>query len=94
MKDYECFCELLFMFKLLSIFKTKLARMLQKSKDFINKEIKEFSEKQTIELQELIKYHSDLYYNKEEPIISDFEYDILLEKLQELETKFNITNTI
>jgi DNA ligase (NAD+) len=68
--------------------------MLQRSKDFINKEIKEFSESQTIELQELIKYHSDLYYNKEQPIISDYEYDLLLEKLQELETKFNITEAI
>jgi DNA ligase (NAD+) len=82
------------MFKLLSIFKTKLARMLQKSNDFINKDIKEFSESQTIELQELIKYHSDLYYNKEEPIISDFEYDILLEKLQQLELVFNISQTV
>jgi DNA ligase (NAD+) len=67
--------------------------MLQKSKDFINIDIKDFNLNQVKELQELIKYHSDLYYNKEEPIISDYEYDILLEKLQQLESKFNITDT-
>jgi DNA ligase (NAD+) len=41
-------------------------------------------------LQELIKYHSDLYYNKEKPIISDFEYDELFKKLEFLEKKFNL----
>ena len=68
--------------------------MLQKSKDFVNKNIETFTINQVWELQELIKYHSDLYYNKEEPIISDYEYDILLDKLQKLESKFNITDTI
>jgi NAD-dependent DNA ligase len=67
--------------------------MLQKSKDFINKELNTFTIEQVTELQELLKYHSDLYYNKEEPIISDYEYDILLEKLQQLESKFNIVET-
>jgi NAD-dependent DNA ligase len=32
--------------------------------------------------------HSDLYYNKEEPIISDYEYDELFKKLETLESKF------
>jgi DNA ligase (NAD+) len=68
--------------------------MLQKSKDFVNKNTETFTKGQVLELQNLIKYHSDLYYNKEEPIISDYEYDILLEKLQELENNFNITNTV
>ena len=68
--------------------------MLQKSKDFINKPVWDFSIDQVKQLQELIKYHSDLYYNKEEPIISDYEYDILLEKLQQLENNFNISETV
>jgi len=68
--------------------------MLKKSKYFINTDIKDFSLKQVTELQELIKCHSDLYYNKEEPIISDYEYDILLEKLQLLESQFNISETV
>ncbi|MDR1987250.1 MAG: hypothetical protein LBQ24_00295 [Candidatus Peribacteria bacterium] len=41
-------------------------------------------------LQKLIKYHSDLYYNKEAPIISDFEYDELFKKLEYLEKKFDV----
>jgi DNA ligase (NAD+) len=36
----------------------------------------------------LLLYHSDLYYNKNTPIISDFEYDYLLKILQILEKKF------
>lgn len=39
-------------------------------------------------LQNLIKYHSELYYNKQSPIISDFEYDIIFKKLEFLEKKF------
>ena len=64
--------------------------MLQKSKEFLKKDKNSFSLANTKELQELIQYHSDLYYNKEEPIISDYEYDILFETLQFLENKFNI----
>jgi len=43
-------------------------------------------------LQKLIEYHSHLYYNKEEPIISDRDYDSLFQKLVYLEQKFNIKN--
>jgi DNA ligase (NAD+) len=45
-------------------------------------------------LQELINFHSDLYYNKQSPIISDFEYDELFKKLKILENKFNIKEKI
>jgi DNA ligase (NAD+) len=68
--------------------------MLKKSKDFINKDINTFVIADVYTLQELIKHHSDLYYNKEEPIISDYEYDILLNKLQELEGNFDISDTV
>jgi DNA ligase (NAD+) len=64
--------------------------MLDLSKNFIKKDKNLFTHEDTIELQNLIQYHSDLYYNKEQPIISDYEYDILFEKLQYLENKFNI----
>ena len=40
------------------------------------------------ELRELIEYHNDRYYNKDSPEISDFEYDILLRELEELEAKY------
>ncbi len=41
-------------------------------------------------LSNLLEYHSDLYYNKEEPIISDFEYDTLFKKLEFLEKKIDV----
>ncbi len=66
---------------------------LQLSKYFLNLETAEFTLNQTIELQELIAYHSHLYYNKENPIISDYEYDILFKKLEFLESKFQINYT-
>jgi len=64
--------------------------VLELSKKYLKKDLEDFSLEETKKLQELIKYHSDLYYNKEEPIISDFEYDKLFEKLAFLEEKFNI----
>lgn len=66
--------------------------VLDLSKKYLKMDVSEFSLADTKKLQELIKYHSDLYYNKEEPIISDFEYDDLFNKLQLLEEKFLINN--
>jgi DNA ligase (NAD+) len=37
------------------------------------------------ELRKLIEYHSDLYYNRDDPQISDYDYDMLLRELRELE---------
>jgi DNA ligase (NAD+) len=64
--------------------------MLEKSRYFLNKNENEISLEETKQLQEVILYHDDLYYNKENPIISDFEYDILLKKLNFLEEKYNL----
>lgn len=41
-------------------------------------------------LQDIIKQHIVLYHEKEAPVISDFEYDMLLEKLRRLENMFQI----
>lgn len=41
-------------------------------------------------LSKLLQYHSDLYYNKQMPIISDYEYDMLFKKLQFLKEKFEV----
>ncbi len=40
------------------------------------------------ELTELLEYHNNLYYNQDEPEISDFEYDKLLRELENLEEEF------
>lgn len=45
-------------------------------------------EQRISELRKLIEYHNDRYYNQDSPEISDFEYDIMLRELEELEQKF------
>jgi DNA ligase (NAD+) len=64
--------------------------VLDLSKKYLKMNLDEFSLNDTKKLQDLIKHHSDLYYNREEPIISDFEYDELFRKLTILEEKFNL----
>lgn len=44
--------------------------------------------KKMAELSEAIFYHKDLYYNKSEPEISDYEFDQIVKELEELETKY------
>ena len=44
-------------------------------------------------LRQTISYHNDLYYNRDEPEISDFEYDRLLRELEELEKAFPALKT-
>ncbi len=40
------------------------------------------------QLREQINYHNDRYYNQDSPEISDFEYDKMLRKLEELESDY------
>ncbi len=40
------------------------------------------------ELRKLIEYHNDRYYNNDNPEISDFEYDMLLRELENIEEEF------
>ncbi len=40
------------------------------------------------ELSELLRYHNQRYYNEDSPEISDFEYDMLLRELENLEDEF------
>jgi len=60
------------------------------SKNYLEKQIDTFALEDIKTLQDLIVYHSDLYHNKQNPIISDKEYDDLLKKLQILEEKYDI----
>ncbi len=66
--------------------------MIKSSKEYLDKNIDLFTKKDAKRLAQIIEYHSDLYYNREKPIISDFEYDILFKKLEALESKFDIKN--
>lgn len=63
---------------------------LEKSKLYLEKKDELLNINDIENLQNLVNYHSDLYYNKENPIISDYEYDILFKKLEFLENKFDI----
>ncbi|MEE3470773.1 MAG: NAD-dependent DNA ligase LigA [Butyrivibrio hungatei] len=39
-------------------------------------------------LVKTIKYHMDLYYNQDEPEISDYEYDMMMKRLKEIEKEY------
>ncbi len=40
------------------------------------------------QLREELKYHSDLYYNKDNPEIDDFTYDKMMRELEDIEAEF------
>ncbi|WP_316607600.1 NAD-dependent DNA ligase LigA [uncultured Ruminococcus sp.] len=48
----------------------------------------ETSKKRAIQLAQEINYHNDRYYNQDDPEISDFEYDMLLRELEDIEAKY------
>lgn len=52
-----------------------------------NNNFSEIQEKYT-KLRNEIEYHNNLYYNEDNPIISDMEYDFLIRELKELEKKY------
>ena len=39
------------------------------------------------ELKKTIDYHMDRYYNQDEPEISDYEYDKLMQRLKDIEAQ-------
>jgi len=48
----------------------------------------DFFEARIRELEKLLEYHNNLYYNNDAPEISDMEYDKLLRELEDLEKQF------
>lgn len=46
------------------------------------------AERRVKELTKQLEYHNNLYYNMDEPEISDFEYDKMLRELENLEEQF------
>ena len=55
-------------------------------------EIKE-AEKIIQELRQTIEYHNERYYNEDAPDISDYEYDMLMQRLKSLEKEFPTLQT-
>lgn len=64
--------------------------MFELSKIYLQKDIQDCKKEDIAVLQDIIAYHSDLYYNSQSPIISDFEYDQLHKKLSFLEEKYEV----
>lgn len=48
----------------------------------------EQAKKEVTKLKKEIRYHSNLYYNNDSPEISDYEYDMLMNRLKDLEKRF------
>ena len=59
---------------------------------FQDMDLKDFDSAALKQLSELLQYHSDLYYNKSQPIISDSEYDALFKKLQAVEWLLGVSD--
>lgn len=49
---------------------------------------KEEAQKRILELRETVEYHARKYYDEDAPEISDFEYDMLMVELRNLEKQF------
>lgn len=64
---------------------------LELSNSFIERDIGDIHSSELKVFQEVMNLHNTLYYEHEEPIISDYEYDILHKKLTFLEEKYGIS---
>ncbi len=49
---------------------------------------KEYAKKRIAELRKQTQYYADKYYDEDKPEISDFEYDMLMVELRNLENEF------
>ena len=49
---------------------------------------KEEAKQRIEELRGIVEYHAKRYYDDDEPEISDFEYDMLMNELKSLEKEF------
>lgn len=49
---------------------------------------KNATEKRILELRDLVRYHSRLYYELDQPELDDYEYDLLYHELLDLENEF------
>lgn len=63
------------------------------SKYYLQSKKEDLQKEDIDKIAHLLSYHSDLYYNKETPIISDSEYDELLKRLAFLEERYHIQSS-
>lgn len=68
--------------------KDRQIQLYNLSKTYLEKSITKTSKEQVKELQQLINYHEWRYYQLDDPVISDFEYDQLYKQLQSIEKEF------
>lgn len=59
------------------------------SQKYLELDVEKIQQEELQVLSEIVKKHSELYYELESPIISDSEYDTLFKKLEYLEEKYN-----
>ena len=72
----------------------ELKEIIEKGNVFLSRLEEDINNQETKELQEIVVFHNKAYYEKESPLISDYEYDLLFNKLQHLEEKYNFENRI
>ena len=58
----------------------------QSSKKWLSSFSEEINEESIEELRNILRFHENRYYVENDPLISDFEYDILFKKLEKFET--------
>lgn len=65
-------------------------KILELTNEYLQKENTNFDKKDIEVLQKILQFHNELYYEKDEPIITDSEYDMLFKKLQYIEGLFQV----
>lgn len=63
---------------------------LIKKSDYFLKNTENLTRDDIFSLQEIIREHNSLYYNSQDPVITDREYDDLFKILKSLEEKYNV----
>lgn len=66
-------------------------KVLELSNKYLWRDENNFSRDDINILSQILQFHNELYYEKDEPIITDSEYDMLFKKLKFIENKFNIS---
>ena len=64
------------------------------SKKYLEQSLEDFSLEDLQVFQDVMKFHSEAYYEKESPIISDSDHDVLAKKLAKLEDMFSVENKL